>query len=155
MNNDAFSKDGITMIKRESLLCVYIDTRVCVLKSGKIIISDLELAFHLRPLTLMGEKEKNMNMNKRNRPIERVSTCRRGDDVRRENGRPGNNMLSNIVVNPVSISITGAIKISVPVSITKGSRHALYFRSCFWKRRKKKKRKKDRKEKSLIPSETS
>lgn len=80
MNNDAFSKDGITMIKRESLLCVYIDTRVCVLKSGKIIISDLELAFHLCPLTLTGEKEKNMNMNKRNRPIERVSTCRRGDD---------------------------------------------------------------------------
>ena len=58
MNNDASSKDGITMIKRESLLCVYIDTRVCVLKSGKIIISDLELAFHLRPLTLTGEKRK-------------------------------------------------------------------------------------------------
>lgn len=118
MNNDAFSKNGRRYDKmRQLIMRLYRRTRVLTLKSGKNYNFRSRISISLTSTYVDGKKEK-MNMNERNRP--RELTCRRGE-TKRENGWPGNNTLSNIVVNPVSISITGAIKISVLVSITRGA----------------------------------
>lgn len=118
MNNDAFSKNGRRYDKtRQLIMRLYRRTRVLTLKSGKNYNFRSRISISLTSTYVDGKKEK-MNMNERNRP--RELTCRRGE-TKRENGWPGNNTLSNIVVNPVSISITGTIKISVLVSITRGA----------------------------------
>lgn len=136
MNNDAFSKNGRRYDKtRQLIMRLYRRTRVLTLKSGKNYNFRSRISISLTSTYVDGKKEK-MNMNERNRP--RELTCRRGE-TKRENGWPGNNTLSNIVINPVSISITGAIKISVLVSITRGA-NILEVGSAKQKRKKERKR---------------